>query len=86
MKIIRELLSKKSEISSMRFALLSAIFMSGIIVICTGVYMIINSIKCDIIDWSGITVLLCGIAAFISPFITGKVFQKHAENKENNNS
>jgi uncharacterized membrane protein len=77
----KELLKEDSKISSMRWALVQVIRMSFIIILCTGAYIIINSIRCDTIDWSGIGIMLAGLTAFIGAAVTGKYFQKKEENK-----
>lgn len=74
-------LKKSSDISSMRLTLFFGTLC--ICLLCSGIfiYTIIHSIKCTILDWSGMSIFLTSIAAFAGTMLYGKVQQKKIENK-----
>jgi len=79
--MFKELLKSDGKYSSMRFALLSVILMSFILVIAAAAYLFSAGYNGAQIDWSGINSLLLGLAAFIGAASGGKWLQKKEEKK-----
>ena len=79
--MFKELLKSDGIYSSMRFALVSVIIMSFILIIAAAVYLLVTGINGGVIDWSGINSLLLGLAAFIGATAGGKWLQKKEETK-----
>lgn len=79
---LRELLSENSDQSMMRFAVLITLIIAGILGMILGFVLIIKSIRCDEIDWSGCAIFLGAIAATITGSLGMKAYQKGKEKKK----
>lgn len=81
MSKINELLKEDSKISSMRWALVQVTRMSYLVILSGCFHIIYNTLKSNLIEWSGIALLLAGLTAFIGAAVTGKWLQKKEEVK-----
>lgn len=78
---LRELLDPESKVSSMRFALVSVVYMCFFLVLCVGSYIIISVLKEAAIDWSGVAALMASLSLIIGAAAGGKALQKKTEIK-----
>jgi TctA family transporter len=70
--------------SSMRLNFILLTIISGILLLAVAVYIILNSIKCNLIDWSGMGVFVGMLIGGLSGMGFAKAQQKKWEVNERN--
>ena len=78
----KDLMSENSDQSMMRFAVFFTLIIAGILGIVLGFVLVLRSIRCEEIDWSGSAIFLAAIAATITGSLGMKAYQKGKEKKK----
>ena len=80
---MNKLLSSNSGSSTIRLVMLWSIAMATILLGIIVWHIVKQTIKCEVVDWNGLSLYLAAITAFIATTIFGKVWQKRYENGNN---
>lgn len=79
-------LNEDSKISSMRVTLFLGTLCVCMLTLGILTYLVIHAVKCTSIDWSGMSIFIGAISAFLGTLLYGKVQQKKVEASTTNNT